>query len=282
MVFDGYCCLNLTINLNVDTVLSLKRPLCSFATSWEALHISSLLEMETSINWKMSWVPRFWEISADGCIFAVAFNAVFGKLICFCWSYGLKCQQCKGMAWNFQCWRCLNFYRKRVAYTWWQSILKWTDSREGLAGRYCVTLWACQAQVCCLGAFQVQVCILICHGGWLTQFTGIKIDWCWHFPLIFRTVRSSNWVINLFIDSRLIRKRFFSSFLWWKVVCKLCIWIHLFGWFANRFVTWLIRWFAHWFLRSNQMIHPNSTSINRAQACECMCIPFQKKKCQQH
>jgi hypothetical protein len=31
----------------------------------------------------MSSVPRFSEISADGCISAVAFNAVFGKLICF-------------------------------------------------------------------------------------------------------------------------------------------------------------------------------------------------------
>jgi hypothetical protein len=31
--------LNLTINLNVDAVLSLKRPLCSFAASWKALHI---------------------------------------------------------------------------------------------------------------------------------------------------------------------------------------------------------------------------------------------------
>ncbi len=28
-----------TINLNVDAVLQLKRPLCSFAASWEALHI---------------------------------------------------------------------------------------------------------------------------------------------------------------------------------------------------------------------------------------------------
>ena len=27
--------------------------------------------------------PGSWEISADGCISAVAFNAVFGKLICF-------------------------------------------------------------------------------------------------------------------------------------------------------------------------------------------------------
>jgi hypothetical protein len=27
--------------------------------------------------------PVSWEISADGCISAVAFNAVFGKLICF-------------------------------------------------------------------------------------------------------------------------------------------------------------------------------------------------------
>jgi hypothetical protein len=31
--------LDSTINLNVDAVLQLKRPLCSFATSWEALHI---------------------------------------------------------------------------------------------------------------------------------------------------------------------------------------------------------------------------------------------------
>ncbi len=35
-----------------------------------------------------------------------------------CWSYGLKCQQCKGMAWNFLCWRFLNFYHKRVNHTW--------------------------------------------------------------------------------------------------------------------------------------------------------------------
>ena len=55
----------------------------NFAASWEALHISSLLEMYASINWKMSWVPWFSEISADGCISAVAFNAAFGKLICF-------------------------------------------------------------------------------------------------------------------------------------------------------------------------------------------------------
>ncbi len=78
-----YCCLNLTINLNVGAVFSLTRPLCSFAASWKALHISSLLEMDASINWKMSWVLRFCEISADGCISAVAFNAVSGKLICF-------------------------------------------------------------------------------------------------------------------------------------------------------------------------------------------------------
>jgi hypothetical protein len=31
--------LNLTINLNVGAVLSLKRPLCSFAASWKALYI---------------------------------------------------------------------------------------------------------------------------------------------------------------------------------------------------------------------------------------------------
>ncbi len=55
----------------------------NFTASWEALHISSLLEMYASINWKMSWVPRFSEISADGCISTVAFNAVFGELICF-------------------------------------------------------------------------------------------------------------------------------------------------------------------------------------------------------
>jgi hypothetical protein len=29
----------------VGAVLSLKRPLCSFAASWEALHISSLSEV---------------------------------------------------------------------------------------------------------------------------------------------------------------------------------------------------------------------------------------------
>ncbi len=34
-----YCCLNPKINLNVDAVLQLKRPLCSFATSWKALHV---------------------------------------------------------------------------------------------------------------------------------------------------------------------------------------------------------------------------------------------------
>jgi hypothetical protein len=34
-----YFCLNLTINLNVGAVLSLKRPLCSFAASSKALHI---------------------------------------------------------------------------------------------------------------------------------------------------------------------------------------------------------------------------------------------------
>jgi hypothetical protein len=31
--------LDSTIDLNEDAVLQLKRPLCSFATSWEALHI---------------------------------------------------------------------------------------------------------------------------------------------------------------------------------------------------------------------------------------------------
>ena len=40
-----YCFLNLIINQNVGAVSSLKRPLCSFAASWEALHISSLLEV---------------------------------------------------------------------------------------------------------------------------------------------------------------------------------------------------------------------------------------------
>ncbi len=81
--FLWYCCLKLKIILNVDTVLQLKRPFCSFVASWEALHISSVLGMDVSINWKMSWVPRFCEISADGCISVVVYNAFFGELICF-------------------------------------------------------------------------------------------------------------------------------------------------------------------------------------------------------
>ncbi len=93
-----YCCLNLTINLNVGSVSSLKRPLCSFAASWETLHILSLLEKDASINWKMSWVPRFCEISADGCISAMAFNAVFGKLICFVEDTGSNANNVK--AWH--------------------------------------------------------------------------------------------------------------------------------------------------------------------------------------
>jgi hypothetical protein len=36
------------------------------------------------------------------------------------------------------------------------------------------------------------------------QSTGIEIDWCWPFPLIFGTVGCSNWVINLFTDTRMI------------------------------------------------------------------------------
>ncbi len=70
----------------------------------------------------------------------------------FCWSYGLKCKQCKGMMWNFWSWRYLNFYRKGLNPTSqsWTQIR--TDSREGNAGRW-ETLWACQA----------QLSILICH-----------------------------------------------------------------------------------------------------------------------
>jgi hypothetical protein len=64
-------------------------------------------------------------------------------------------------------------------------------------------------------AFQVQVCILICHGGCsdfslgrLPQSTGIKMDWCWHLPLILVTVGCRYWVIDLFIYTWQIRKRF--------------------------------------------------------------------------
>ncbi len=46
---------------------------CRSHLYWECMHQST--EMK-------SWVPRFSEISADGCISAVAFNAVFGELIC--------------------------------------------------------------------------------------------------------------------------------------------------------------------------------------------------------
>jgi hypothetical protein len=52
--------------------------------------------------------------------------------------------------------------------------------------------------------------------------------------------------------------------------------------FANRFATWFICWFAHQFLKSNQMIFLNLTSSNRAQACECIYITCRKKDCQQH
>ncbi len=34
-----YCCLNLTISLNVGVGLPLKRPFSSFATSWKVLHV---------------------------------------------------------------------------------------------------------------------------------------------------------------------------------------------------------------------------------------------------
>ncbi len=122
----------------------------------------------------------------------------------FCWSYGLKCKQCEGMAWNCWCWRYLDFYRKRLNPTSQSWTQIWIDSREGNAGKW-ETLWACRVQVYYLRACRAQVWILIHHGGWSMQSTGIKIDWCWHLPLIFRTVGGSNWVIDLFIDTWLIR-----------------------------------------------------------------------------
>ena len=87
-----------------------------------------------------------------------------------CWSYGLRCQQCKGMAWKCQCWRYLDFYRKRVNPTWQSLTQVRTDGREGNSGRW-KSSWACRVQVC-----------ILTHGGWLMQSTGIKIDWCWHLP----------------------------------------------------------------------------------------------------
>ncbi len=96
----------------------------------------------------------------------------------------------RGMAWNCWCWRCLDFYCKRLNPTW-QST-KWTDSKgkEGYAGRW-KTLWPCQVQVCCW--------VLIRHGGRSTPSNGIKIDWCW-----LGAVSCSNWVIDLIINTRLI------------------------------------------------------------------------------
>ena len=70
--------------------------------------------------------------------------------------------------------------------------------------------------------------------------------------------------------------------LWWKVVWKLCIQIHSFDWFANRFATWFIRWIAHWLLKSNQMICPNLIFSNKAQTRKCIWITCWKKDCQQH
>jgi hypothetical protein len=72
------------------------------------------------------------------------FQCYRSKTVLIWWSYGPKCWQCNGMAWNFWCWRCLDFYRKRLNPTW-QST-KRADSRERYAGRWETSL-ACRAQV---------------------------------------------------------------------------------------------------------------------------------------
>ncbi len=121
-----------------------------------------------------------------------------------CWSYGLKWQQFEDMAWNFWCWRYLDFYCKRLnptSQSWTQIRM---DSREGNTGRW-ETLWACRA----------QVCILICHGGCMWQSTGIKINCCLHLPNLGIVICRSYWVIDLLFNTRLIHKRFRLWFLLW-------------------------------------------------------------------
>jgi hypothetical protein len=50
--------LNSTIHLNVDVVLQLKRPLCSFAASWEALHI--LFELKILLSAGQELLSSWW------------------------------------------------------------------------------------------------------------------------------------------------------------------------------------------------------------------------------
>ncbi len=67
-----------------------------------------------------------------------------------------------------------------------------------------------------------------------------------------------------------------------KVVRKLCIQIHSYGWFPSWFATWFIRWIVHWFFKLKPMLFLNLISCNRAHACECICMTCQKKDCNQH
>jgi len=75
----------------------------------------------------------------------------------------------------------------------------------------------------------------------------------------------------------------YSSFLWWMVVWKHIIQVHSFGWFANRFATWFIRWIAHWFLKSNQIKWFTRAWFPATELTyECMWMTCRKKDCQRH
>jgi hypothetical protein len=53
------------------------------ATAWRETFGKLYWELSVTAIGCSAKGPGYWEISAHGCISAVAFNAVFGKLICF-------------------------------------------------------------------------------------------------------------------------------------------------------------------------------------------------------
>ena len=135
---------------------------------------------------------------------------------CFCWtvrwSYGLKCQQCEGIAWNCSCWRSLNFYRMRMNPTSqsWTQIS--TDSCEGYAGR----------------CFE-------------TSFVLAHANRVWPMPIRL----SIFWIVKLAQDLIILTLVTIHNSFWWLIDRKQCNQFQLFCCLIIRLIS---GWFAQWLL----------------------------------
>ena len=232
------------------------RPLCSFAASWEALHILVLLGMNTSINWKMGWVLlRCWcscanvlktvhvlGESADACISTMAFNAIVAKLFWFVEVTGSNANNANAWreavsvedAWTFTAREWTQHDNSELRLEW--IVEKGKQADENCCVLLALTYWieskACWELAALVAFGDLRMISSSYCTGWLEGNSGV----CF----VERTLRSSAFHSNLWFvvwPSRLmIESKFASQFclfvslnqiIWFSQIWSPATWFRL-------------------------------------------------------